>query len=341
MSELHLQEQTGGEFYRELERLLQEAFRVEAAYTRQLLERFSDLRSELRQVIEDNEHLFGALGPGELAQLQASLDDVLLQAANDIQQGGLTATQESWAFGYEQQRQFIEFGVEVEAGVGEAGRAYYAPEVLAPWPGYAIERPPEWIARQVIHEAFTFDRIVNVTEEMRSRVKTVVTTHFVEGVGSPYTVMREITHVIGIKNMRQFRELGTSGVSSKAENIYRTEIIAAQNYGKQEGLIAARNRDPERFGALKKIWLATGDDRTRDSHIDAHGQVIPIDDVFTVGGHPAQFPGDPQLPIRERARCRCTQVPYMEGWGAVDELIGPLSEEIDAEKERREREKSK
>lgn len=84
----------------------------------------------------------------------------------------------------------------------------------------------------------------------------------------------------------------------RATSIARTEVIGAANKSSLElmkatGLVA------------QKRWIATFDDRVRLSHIDAHGQVVGLDEPFDVGGtsleHPGDFGGEPE----EVINCRC------------------------------------
>ncbi len=57
-----------------------------------------------------------------------------------------------------------------------------------------------------------------------------------------------------------------------------------------------------------KQWLsALLVGRTRDSHWNAHGQRVPREQAFFVGGHEMMMPG--QGPIGETANCLCTTIP--------------------------------
>lgn len=67
-----------------------------------------------------------------------------------------------------------------------------------------------------------------------------------------------------------------------------------------------------------KQWLATADERTRETHGDADGQVVPIDQPFDVGSEQADFPGSPDLSDEEAANCRCTVV-FLEAAEALAE----------------------
>jgi len=86
--------------------------------------------------------------------------------------------------------------------------------------------------------------------------------------------------------------------------VARTETMRASNAG---GFQLYKD-----WGVQRKEWLATGDNRTRDSHRAANGQIVSIDEPFTVGGSPMMYPGDPGAPIAEFANCRCTTAPVFE-----------------------------
>lgn len=83
---------------------------------------------------------------------------------------------------------------------------------------------------------------------------------------------------------------------TRAERIARTETTGALNAG---GLAAAADE-----GAKVKVWIATGDDRTRDSHLDAHGECTGLDGSFIIDGSALVMPGDPDGPAHETINCR-------------------------------------
>jgi HK97 family phage portal protein len=90
-------------------------------------------------------------------------------------------------------------------------------------------------------------------------------------------------------------------IRSSAETIARTETIGALNGG---SLLGAKQSGVD----SKKTWIAALDQRTRESHVDAHVQYqespIPLDDDFMVGGGGGQAPGQIGLP-EEDINCRC------------------------------------
>lgn len=86
------------------------------------------------------------------------------------------------------------------------------------------------------------------------------------------------------------------GISeARATTIARTEIQGASQKGTFEGY--------KQGGMGIKIWVATLDSSTRDSHASLDGQERPIDMPFANG---LQYPGDPSGSADEVINCRCT-----------------------------------
>lgn len=85
--------------------------------------------------------------------------------------------------------------------------------------------------------------------------------------------------------------------------IARTETLGALNASRNDANMAFAEDSNEE---LVKVWLATMDTRTRESHRIADGQPRPLGLPFDVGGFPLMFPGDPSGPAGEVIQCRCT-----------------------------------
>ena len=93
-------------------------------------------------------------------------------------------------------------------------------------------------------------------------------------------------------------------ISQKADAIRtaRTAITSAQNGGRQATFEKAAAMGIK----VRKRWTATKDMRTRPSHGAADGQIVDVDEPFTVGGAKMMYPGDPSGPGRELYNCRCS-----------------------------------
>jgi SPP1 gp7 family putative phage head morphogenesis protein len=90
-------------------------------------------------------------------------------------------------------------------------------------------------------------------------------------------------------------------IRSTPETIARTEVVGALNGGKL--LAWLENGD-----IAGKRWIATLDNRTRDSHREVHGLVVELLDNFIVGAGSGPAPGQIGL-AEEDINCRCTIVP--------------------------------
>jgi hypothetical protein len=92
---------------------------------------------------------------------------------------------------------------------------------------------------------------------------------------------------------------------ASTERIARTTMTGADNSAaieaySQSGVVSGQT------------WLAALDDRTRDAHIDAHGQTRKLGESFDVGGESLRFPGDPTGSAENIINCRCTVQPEVE-----------------------------
>lgn len=88
---------------------------------------------------------------------------------------------------------------------------------------------------------------------------------------------------------------------SRAQTIARTEVISASNGS--ASLAAAQLPSDVAAG---QEFIATRDERTRDDHAEADGQIVAIGTPFTVGGEPLAYPGDPSGSPENVVNCRCT-----------------------------------
>lgn len=70
--------------------------------------------------------------------------------------------------------------------------------------------------------------------------------------------------------------------------------MVATEAARQSGVVSGR------------VWLTSLDDRVRDSHREAHGQKVGLDEPFIVGGNACEVPGECGVP-EEDIQCRCVQ----------------------------------
>jgi SPP1 gp7 family putative phage head morphogenesis protein len=109
----------------------------------------------------------------------------------------------------------------------------------------------------------------------------------------------------------------------RSDTIARTETLMAYNHGDNETA-----RHLAEYGPVEKEWLATTDSRTRESHIEANGQVVKFDEDFLVGGNYMPFPG--QGPPEETINCRCVTLHYYDGDPRTDGSVVGEDDDVQA-----------
>ena len=102
-----------------------------------------------------------------------------------------------------------------------------------------------------------------------------------------YAIMKRSAKLTVEKN-RNSATMHKSGMGTDAENKARLDgMYRAEDMG----------------NSITKIWMATLDNRTRDSHARLDGAEISLDDAFDNG---LQRPRDPDGSFAEICNCRCT-----------------------------------
>lgn len=132
------------------------------------------------------------------------------------------------------------------------------------------------------------ERIKKIGETTLKHVRTVLE----EAVKEGYSIEKTVSFM-----KDRFGEIN----ATRARVIARTEIISSSNQG---SLLGAQSTGLK----MNKEWLATRDSRTRATHKHVDGQVVDMNEDFTVNGHKMAYPGDPKGPAEECVMCRCTQV---------------------------------
>lgn len=62
-------------------------------------------------------------------------------------------------------------------------------------------------------------------------------------------------------------------------------------------------------GGLRMRWVSRKDERVRNTHRAANGQIRSVLGAFDVGGAELRYPGDPRGPLSEVMECRCVLAP--------------------------------
>lgn len=129
---------------------------------------------------------------------------------------------------------------------------------------------------------------VNIPKDMRWNKKQLAS-KLLQGIQSGdsiTSIAKSLTDVIGNNMVSAMRNA-------------RTMTTSAECHGRVDSY-----KELESQGVLmKKVWIATPDDRTRESHLDLDGEEADLDDAFSNG---CQFPGDALGPPEEVWNCRCS-----------------------------------
>ena len=142
------------------------------------------------------------------------------------------------------------------------------------------------LAMGYINSEMMRQRITNVADTTRQQIVSAVARGFDDGLGQ--------TGVAGY-----IRDLIPVMSGYRAGMIARTEVHGAANYGSVSAAAETGLR-------LRKEWISAEDERTRESHAAANGQIVAQDDAFDVGGEALMYPGDPGGSAAEVINCRCT-----------------------------------
>lgn len=177
-----------------------------------------------------------------------------------------------------------------------------------------------------------------VTNTLGSRMANKVKTQIglgLLGQKTPFSIMRDISAGFDGKK--------TGSINWEAERLVRTEIARVQNMASQARMNQASKVVPK----MKKQWIWSG--KSRVQHAIAHGQVVPVDQAFIVGGEKLRFPLDPRGSAKNTINCGCSMTSFMEGWPDINELAPELKQQAEnvidigerLEKERAERKQKK
>ena len=92
---------------------------------------------------------------------------------------------------------------------------------------------------------------------------------------------------------------------SRAALIARTETHNAASFANHSYHLTVQKDTGIKM--LKK-WVATNDERTRSAHAEANGQIVDMNEDFTVGGVPMGYAGDSKGGASNVINCRCVIV---------------------------------
>lgn len=141
------------------------------------------------------------------------------------------------------------------------------------------------------------NRLVGIGNELWFNARTAIAEGLAAGESIP-TIAARVRDAAGVTEPR-------------ARVIARTESHGVRNTVNA----ASVRRAASAFSgpsAFSRRWQAANDERTRETHRDADGQTVALNEPFTVGGASLDFPGDPSGPPEEIISCRCTTITIID-----------------------------
>lgn len=151
--------------------------------------------------------------------------------------------------------------------------------------------------------------ITEIGSSTRETVREIITSGLRDG-RAPRVIAKEVRSLVGLRSdqletLRKFEAGGATEaqvarrgkqlLKQRSELIARSETMRASNHGLREMWYQAVDNDllPS---DVKREWIATSDERTRDEHEDLDGEQVGLNEEFSLGYEPG-----------EEVSCRCSQ----------------------------------
>ena len=159
----------------------------------------------------------------------------------------------------------------------------------------------KWTEEDLLDKVFTASQrtLARVTSDLNQ----IITKGYTDGKG---------INVVASMLTTRFQQLETW----EAKRIARTEIHNSHN----QGVMRIYNE----VGVTYTQWIAADDDRTRESHLEVDGEIIPLGSKYSNG---LEYPGDTNGPIEEWINCRCSNAPFVIPYGYTAPPFSPFRED--------------
>lgn len=149
----------------------------------------------------------------------------------------------------------------------------------------------DWTEEKLLKQSFT------ASEHTMNRVDRDINKILSDGYASGAGIKKVASDI-----EKRFNQLKTW----ESRRIARTEIHNAHEMG-------AMNTYYE-MGVEYTQWSAAHDPRTRTSHRELDGEIIPLGGTYSNG---CQYPGDTKGPLKEWINCRCGNLPFIMPYGYI------------------------
>lgn len=133
-----------------------------------------------------------------------------------------------------------------------------------------------------------------------------INAEILQGILQGESIPKIARRILAVQNMNRAASVRTA----------RTIVTGAENKGRQDSYERA-----ERDGIiLKREWLASTDlERTRDAHLELHGDIRDVKEPFENSLGKIMYPGDPTAHPSNVYNCRCTLIAKVLGFRKINQ----------------------
>jgi hypothetical protein len=135
-------------------------------------------------------------------------------------------------------------------------------------------------------------KVTEITSTTVNHIKEAINKGIDEGLGVAGTA-------------REIRKSAPEISKIRSNTIARTEIHQASNTANVQIMKETAN---ELGIEMVKEWVSPHDERVRETHAEADGQQVGMNENFIVGGEELAYPGDPNGSAENVINCRCAVV---------------------------------
>jgi len=262
-------------------------------------------RNNERQLERELQRFFDRLGKQVQSNLEEYWSEHLLQGQVDlITQPVSEAQAEYYLILQKYDKREYQLGIREAQRLVKLSQKNYAHKAIKP----RLRKTRDLFATLRGAEQDLLDKVFIASQATLNRVDTSIKTLLTEG----YQSGKGINYVANLLT-RRFDQLQTW----EAKRIARTEIHNSHNTAVMDTY--------NEIGVEYTMWISAGDDgRTRDSHLEVDGEIIPIGGTYS---NDLKFPGDTDGPIEEWINCRCSNAPYVIPYGYAAPPYSPFREE--------------
>ena len=262
-------------------------------------------RNNERQLERELQRFFDRLGKQVQQNLEEYWSDHLLQGQVDLITKPVSEAQaEYYHILQKYNKREYQLGIREAERLVKLSKKPIASKAIIP----RLNRRLDLFATLREAEQDLLDKVFIASQATLNRVDTSIKTLLTEG----YQSGKGINYVANLLT-RRFDQLQTW----EAQRIARTEIHNSHNTAVMDTY--------QELGVEYTMWISAGDDgRTRDSHLEVDGEIIPVGSTYSNG---LKYPGDTDGPIEEWINCRCSNAPYVIPYGYAAPPFSPFREE--------------